>query len=126
MIEAVTALFVTLVEAARPPLLELRDASTGSTVATVDPFEDIELTMELDSYAEREVKSETLAGTGAAVVSEPEEVRVAFTLPVESVVCDRMSVVIAEVAGAVPATPSKVMPEAMLPIVAELAVFSAE
>lgn len=115
-----------MIEAERLPLLELRDASTGSTVATVDSFEDIELTMDLDSYAERECRFETLAGTGAAVVSEPEEVRVVFTLPVVSVVCDRMSVVIAEVAGAVPATPGKVMPEVMLPIVTGLAVFTAE
>lgn len=115
-----------MIEAVRLPLLELRDASTGSTVATVDSFEDIELTMKLDPYAEREFRSETLAGKGAAVVSEPEEVRVELALPVVSVVCDRMLVVVAEVAGAVPATPGKVMPEVMLPIVAGLAVFTAE
>ena len=71
IIEAVTASTVALTEAARVPLLEPRDASTGSTVATVDSFADIELTKEPDSYAEGDVRSEAMAETGAADVSEP-------------------------------------------------------
>lgn len=121
--DAVMALFVALVEPVRVPL---RDASTGSTVATVDSLVDIELTMELDPYAGSEVRCEALAETGAAVVSEPEGIRVAFPLPVVSVVCGRISLVVAEVVGAVPATPGRVMPEALLTVVTELAVFNAE
>lgn len=126
IIEAVTASAVALTEAVRLPLLEPRDTSTGTTVATVDSFADIELTREFDSYAERDGRSEAMAETGTAVVSEPETIRVALTLPVVSVVSDEMSVVIAELVGAVPATPGKVMPETILATVAGLAVFSAE
>lgn len=126
MIEAVMASFVALVEAVRVPLLEPRDATTGSTVATIDSLVDIELTIELDSYAESEVRCEALAETGAAVVSEPEEIRVAFPLPFASVVCAKISLVVAEVVGAVPATPGRVMPEAILAVVIEPAVFNAE
>lgn len=86
----------------------------------------IELTIELDSCEESDVRCEALAETGAAVVSKPVEIKVAFPLPVVSVVCGRMSLVIAEVAGAVPATPGRVMPEAMLAVVPKLAVFNAE
>jgi hypothetical protein len=115
------------------PLIEPSDAITGSTVATIDSLAGTELTMKLDSYAESEAKPEAIPDTGAAVVSEPEEVKVAFPSPSELVVCDRMPVVcermpveMAEVAGAVPATPGRVIPEAMLVGIAEATVLSAE
>lgn len=108
------------------PLTEPSDPSTGSTVATVDWLAEAELIMRLDSYAESEARSEATADPSAAVVSEPEEIRVEFPSPSVLVVCDRMSVGVAEVAGAVPATPGKVIPEAMLVGIAEVAVFSTE
>jgi hypothetical protein len=127
-------------DAVMAPLIEPSDAITGSTVATIDSLAGTELTMRLDSYAESEARPEAIPDTGAAVVSEPEEVKVAFPSPSELVVCDRMPVVCdrmpvvcdrmpvetAEVAGAVPATPGKVIPEAILVGIAEATVLSAE
>jgi hypothetical protein len=129
------------------PLIEPSDAITGSTVATIDSLAGTELTMKLDSYADSEARPEAVPDTGAAVVSEPEEVKVASPSPSElvgcdrmpvvcdrmpvvcdrvPVVCDRMPVETAEVAGAVPATPGKVIPEAILVGIAEATVLSAE
>jgi hypothetical protein len=126
----VVAVLVSLVkpsEAEMEALIEPSDAITGSTVATVDSLAGTELTMKLGSYAESEaVISETIADTGAAVVSEPEEIKVAFPSPSTLVICNRVPVEMAEVAGAVPATPVKVIPEAILVGMAEASVLRAE
>jgi hypothetical protein len=137
VIEAVMALLgrpvavsVSLVkpsEAEIEALIEPSDAITGSTVATVDSLAGTELTMKLGSYAESEAAiSEAIADTGAAVVCEPEEIKVAFPSPSELVICDRMPVEMAEVAGADPATPGMVIPEAILVEIAEASVLRAE
>lgn len=126
LVVAVTVPLVKPSDAVIEPLTERSDPSTGSTVATVDSLAGTELPMKLDSYAESEARFEAIPDTGAAVVSVPEEVRVAFPSPSPSVVCDRMSMEMAEVADAVPATPDKVMPEAMVVGIAEATVLSTE
>jgi hypothetical protein len=83
--------------------------------------------MKLGSYEESEAAiSEAMTDTGAAVVSEPEEIKVAFPSPSELVICDRTPVEMAEVVGAVPATPDMVIPEAIVVEMAEASVLRAE
>jgi hypothetical protein len=124
---AVSVWLVKPSEAEIEALIEPSDAVTGSTVATVDSLAGTELTMKLGSYAESEAAiSETIADTGAAVVCEPEGIKVAFPSPSELVICDRMPVEMAEAVGAVPATPGKVIPEAILVAMAEASVLRAE
>jgi hypothetical protein len=123
---AVTVPLVKPSDAVIAPLTERSEPSTGSTVATVDSLAGTELPMRLASYADSEARFEAIPDTGAAVVSEPEEVSVAFPSPSVLVVCDRLSVEMAEVADAVPATPDKVMPEAMVVGIAEATVLSTE
>lgn len=126
LVVAVTVPSVDPSDAVRAALIEPSDPSTGSTVATVDWLAEAELIMRLDSYAESEARSEAIADPSAAVASEPEEVRVEFPSPRVSVVCDKMSVAVAEEAGAVPATPGKLIPEATLVGIAGTTVLSAE
>lgn len=126
LVVAVTVPSVEPSDAVIAPLTEPSDPSTGSTVATVDWLAEAELTMALDSYAESEARSEAMADPRAAIVGEPEVVRVELPSPSVSVVWDRMSVGVAEEAGAVPATPGKVIPETMLVGIAETSVLSAE
>jgi len=126
LVVAVTVPPVESSDAVREPLTETSDPSTGSTVATIDWLAEAELTMRLDSYAESEARFEVTADSGTAVVSKPEEVRVEFPSSDVVVVCGRMSVEVAEEAGAVPATPGKVIPEAMLVGMAEATVLSTE
>lgn len=70
-----------------------------------------------------------MAETGSTVVSEPDKLKVAFASPSVFVACDEMSEMteeMTEVAGAVPTTPGKDIPEATLDGMAEVTVLTAD
>lgn len=69
-----------------------------------------------------------MAETGSTVVSEPDKLKVAFASPSVFVACDEMSEMteMTEVAGAVPTTPGKDIPEATLDGIDEVTVLTAD